>query len=313
MEYRSLGNTGLQISCLGLGCWAIGGHGWGRVDENESIKAVRCAFENGVTFFDTADAYGLGNSESLLATALGKHRKKVVIATKGGVRWDKSREVWTDNSPAYLRTAVEDSLRRLKLEQIPLYYIHKPDGRTSVTESMEALERLRGDGKIAAVGLSNFPVSDVLEALKVGPVSAVQARLNLFERAAGDAYFQLCVDNDITFVAWGALFDGLLTGKFGPGDVFGADDHRSRMVDFVGDRFTNNLKCVAKLRLWAERRKMTVSQLALRWIMDSSSIACPLFGAKTETQVLQNLDTADQKLSREDVDEINGIVSEFRR
>ncbi len=130
LETMQIGQSGITISRLGMGCWAIGGHGWGTVNDEDSIQAVRYALDNGITFYDTADAYGLGKSERLLTDTLGEYRKKVVIATKGGIRWNENGKVYADISPLYLRQAVEKSLRRLKLDCIPLYYIHKPDELT---------------------------------------------------------------------------------------------------------------------------------------------------------------------------------------
>ncbi len=313
LETMKLGTDGPSISRLGMGCWAIGGHGWGEVDDNDSIRAVRCAFEHGVTFYDTADAYGLGYSEKLLVKALGEHRKDVVIATKGGVRWNSKREVWTDISPTYLRTAVESSLCRLKLDQIPLYYVHKPDGRTSISESVAELEQLRQEGKIGAIGLANFSVVDLVNALKVAPISAVQVRLNMFDHDAVNDYLQLCRENNVTLVAWGALADGLLTGKFNTDTTFPEADHRSRMPDFIGERYLQNLKCINYLKQWADARDIKMAQLALRWVLDSAPITCALFGAKTDVQVKNNLVSKSWRLSREDLIGINEIVERIRR
>lgn len=310
LESMTLGREGPVISRLGMGCWAVGGHGWGKVNDEDSIRAVKCALENGVIFFDTADAYGLGKSETLLARALGSSRNKVVIASKGGVRWNEAGKVWSDISPAYLRTAVENSLKRLKLDCIPLYYIHKPDGVTPIQDSVATLERMREEGKIGSIGVANFTAGQLAEALQVAPVSAVQARLNIFDRTACNDLLSLCTSHAITLVAWGALADGLLTGKFAENAKFSDDDHRSRMPEFKGDVFLENLRSVALLEQLAASRGYQVSQLALRWVLDYAKVTCSLFGAKTDSQVTQNLGADGWKLTAEELAKIDFIVGQ---
>ena len=311
-ETMRLGQDGPAVTRLGMGCWAIGGHGWGRVRDGDSIRAVRCALENGVTFFDTADAYGLGKAETLLASALGLSRTKVVIASKGGVRWNESGKVWSDISPAYLRVAVENSLRRLKLDCIPLYYIHKPDDATPILESVAALERMREEGKIGAIGVANFSADQLLQALQVAPVAAVQVRLNIFDRGASKELLDICRKHGATLVAWGALADGLLTGKFTANTKFSDDDHRSRMPEFVGDTFLGYVKCLELLEQLAASMGRQVSQLALRWVLDFAPFTCSLFGAKTDIQVMENLGADGWSLTKEELANIDSIVAEYR-
>ena len=313
LETIRLGRTGPYISRLGMGCWAIGGHGWGRVKDEDSIRAVRCALENGVTFFDTADAYGFGKSETLLASVLGSSRIKVVIASKGGVRWNETGKVWSDSSPAYLRLAIENSLRRLKIDCIPLYYIHKPDDVTPMQESVAALERMREEGKIGAIGVANFSAVQLLQALQVAPVAAVQVRLNIFDRDTSSDLLDICRKHGITIVAWGALADGLLTGKFASNTKFSDDDHRSRMPEFMGDDFSGYVKRAELLDQLAADRGRHVSQLALRWVLDFADVTCSLFGAKTDIQVMENLGADGWNLTKEDLSAIDSIVAECRR
>ncbi len=313
LEIMPLGQTEFFISRLGMGCWAVGGHGWGQVNEEDSVQAVRCALENGVTFFDTADAYGLGKSETLLADVLGSDRTKVVIASKGGVRWDDSRKVWSDISPSYMRLAVENSLRRLKLDCIPLYYIHKPDGITPIPESVAALERMREEGKIGAIGIANFSADQLIEALQVAPIAAVQVRFNIFDRDASKDLLDICRTHGVTFVAWGALADGLLTGKFKASQKFPDDDHRSRMSEFTGDAFLQYVKCMESLEQSAASAGRQIAQLALRWVLDFADFTCSLFGAKTDVQVRENLGADGWKLTEEDLAVIDTVTESCRR
>lgn len=312
LEKMAFGAAGPSVSRLGMGCWAIGGHGWGIVNDEDSIRAVNCALDSGVDFFDTADAYGLGKSETLLAEILGPKRHDVVIATKGGVRWDDAGKVWTDISPGYLRVALENSLRRLKIEAVPLYYIHKPDGVTCIKESVAALESFRQEGKIQAIGVANFSPEQLQQALEITQVSALQVRLNLFEWNVLNRYSTICETHNVSLVAWGVLADGLLTGKYTSGSVFSNDDHRSRMADFTGGTFEKNLHCVSLLTQLADERGVTLSQLALRWVLDSSEIALPLFGAKTDVQVKENMGAMGWRLTVDEIESINRIVEKFR-
>ncbi len=308
-ESIRLGQDGPAVSRLGMGCWAIGGHGWGKVKDQDSIRAVRCAYENGITFFDTADAYGLGKSEILLAKSLGESRKQVTIASKGGVRWDDSGNIWTDISPSYLRKAVENSLKRLRIDCIPLYYIHKPDGITRIQDSVAELETLRQEGKIKAIGVSNFDKDQLVEALRVAWVSAIQVRLNIFDRTAFDDLADICVQNDINIIAWGALADGLLTGKFSSETRFLDDDHRSSMPEFQGEQFLRNLKTVDKLKKMAASSEHKLCELALRWVLDCSNLTCCLFGAKTDLQVKDNIRADGWRLSESQLSAIDMLIS----
>ncbi|WP_239026786.1 aldo/keto reductase [Geomonas oryzisoli] len=283
------------------------------MDETESLRAIRAAYEGGVTFFDTADAYGLGKSEELLARALEGCRKKVVIATKGGVRWTKERGIWVDISPTYLRSALETSLARLKLDHVPLYYIHKPDGITPIEDSVGELERLREEGKIGAIGISNFSCEDLEAALKVAPISAVQVKMNVFDRKAFTELQETCSRRNVTLVAWGALADGLLTGKFTAAAQFATDDHRSRMPEFRGAEFERRLQAVARLKDMAQARGCRVGQLALRWVLDRAPFTCSLFGAKTEQQVSDNLGCDGWNLTGDELDMIDAITGIPRR
>ena len=306
-EFVRLSANGPYVTRLGMGCWTAGGHGWGKVKDSESIGAIRHAFERGVTFFDTADVYGLGKSERILRQALGADLASVVIASKGGVRWDEFGKVWNDSSPEYLQYAVEASLRRLDLERIPLYYLHNPDSRTPIPEAIGALAMLRDQGKIAEIGVSNVSVSQLEEALTVAPIRAVQVQFSLLQQARGDELASVCRRNDIKLVSWGALADGLLTGKFNRWTTFGEDDHRSRLPEFQGTRFLEILRRVEDLQKIAHERGVSVAQLALRWIMDKYSFACPLFGARTAGQVQDNLGAVGWCLSGSEMLAIDNV------
>jgi aryl-alcohol dehydrogenase-like predicted oxidoreductase len=307
IEYVKFTKGGSSASRIGFGCWAIGGHGWGAVYDEDSIRAIRHAFEMGINFFDTADCYGLGKSERILRRALSDNVKRAFIASKGGVRWDKSGVVWNDSSPTYIRSAVEQSLIRLGIEQIPLYYLHKLDNQTPLVETMKELAILRQEGKIGEIGVSNLNSKQLEVALTVAPICAVQVQFNLLNRSIGEKLSKICFRHNIRLVAWGALADGILTGKFDRGTTFGKNDHRSRLPDLQGERFIKNLERVESFRIIARAHDVSLAQLALRWVMDKYACACPIFGAKTASQVEENIDVFGWKLSIEEVSLLDSL------
>ncbi|MBP7865769.1 MAG: aldo/keto reductase [Acidobacteria bacterium] len=306
-------DDGPRFTRLGMGCWAIGGHGWGKVDDDASERALRQARERGVTFFDTADCYGLGKSERMLRDTFGDGLRSLFVASKGGVRWNDAGRVRADCSPTYLRSAAEASLRRLGLERLPLYYIHKPDGFTPIPEMVGALVRLREEGKIGEIGVSNFSAGQLAEALCAAPVRFVQNPFNLLQRESGLELADLCRRSGIRLVAWGALADGLLSGKFNRETTFGDDDHRSRLAAFQGETFLRNLQAVDALREFAHGRGVTLAQLALRWVLDAFPFTCALFGVKTAAQVDENLGADGWRLAKADMARIDACVGPLPR
>jgi aryl-alcohol dehydrogenase-like predicted oxidoreductase len=283
-----------------MGGWAIGGHGWGRVDDSDSIEAVRRGFDLGVTFFDTADAYGLGHSEEILCRALGENRRQVVIATKGGVRWDGWGRITHDTDPAYIAQALEASLRRLKLDRIPLYYIHWPDAKTPIAATMEALTKAQEGGMIGYIGCSNFSPEQIAEAQSVGRIDSVQVAYNLLNVEKLDRLRECCQAYSMAVIAHTPLAQGLLTGKFTAGSQFSPGDIRSRSEYFERSKFKENLRKASRLRRIAAQYGKTPSQVALRWVLDDPQVACVIPGAKRADQVEENVGAADWRLSPAD-------------
>lgn len=293
METTRLGTTELVVTRVGFGGCPLGGHGWGNnYDSNEAVLAVQHAFDRGINFFDTADIYGLGVSERLLSKALGHHRHRVVIATKFGVRWDSQGRTWKDISPAYLRLALEASLKRLAIDCVPLYYVHWPDGVTEVADTVGELERCREQGKIRAIGVSNFSAKQLREACSVTDIAAAQVQYSLVDREPAEAIRETAVANNVSMVTWGSLAQGLLTGKYDATAKFGENDRRHRYENFLGEKFASNLQVVARVRDVAKRNEMTPAQVAIRWLLDTPSVGCVLFGAKRPQQVEDNAGAA---------------------
>lgn len=296
-----------DLSRLGFGCWPLGGHGWGKTDKHESIMAVKNALDLGIKYFDTADCYGFGLSEELLSNCLKEKRKQVTISTKFGIRWNDSGQIWKDISPEYLNVALEASLRRLKLDFIPIYFVHWPDGKTPIYDVMEKMLRMKEEGKIGAIGISNFSIEQIELALQVCSIQFIQTKFNLIEKNILYNIMDLCKRENIKIICWGALSDGLLAGKFNMNTSFSDDDHRSRNSQFMGNKFLDNLDRVEKLKDIANRYSVLPAQLALRWVLDTDGVNLVIFGAKTQRQVNNNLGCIDFSLSREDYIEIDSL------
>lgn len=300
METILLGNTDQKISRVGLGGCPLGGYGWGRCDDQLASEAVQRALDLGVNFFDTADVYGLGHSEELLSAALGTHRTEVVIASKFGVRWDASGRTRKDSSPGYMREALEASLRRLRVDCIPLYYVHWPDGVTPLAETVAALDRARQEGKIRWIGLSNHSAEALREALAILPVQAVQVQFSLVDQEPVKNLLPMAANEKTTLVTWGSLAQGLLTGKFDAETTFQDGDRRKRYENFLGEKLQANLKVVKVLRRVAERLGVTPAQVAIRWLLDTPGVGSVLFGAKRPEQTDDNVASTTWKLCDED-------------
>jgi len=287
MEYRRLPGKQIAFSEIGFGCWAIGGHGYGITDDRESVAAVHAALGEGVTLFDTADVYGFGHSETILGQALGERRNDVVIATKGGIRWDEQRRTTKDCSPKYLRSAVENSLRRLGVHQIPLYQLHWHDGKTPISDSFGEMQRLKSEGKIEHVGTSNVDFEFIREASKATKILTHQAKFGYLDTENEDLMRQLHDELDIGILCYGALARGLLTGKYSDKSSFGANDTRASDPKFGSD-YSAVAPCIEKLRRDAEINSCSPGQMALRWALENPNVTSVIVGMKTADQVRGN-------------------------
>ncbi len=300
MEYRQLGKTDLKVSTVTFGCWAMGGHMWGEVDDTDSIAAVRRALDLGVNFFDTADIYGFGHSEEVLAKALGSRRAEVFIATKGTTRWDQDHKIWQDSSRDYLLSACEASLRRLKTDHIDLYQLHWPDPNTPIEESMGALRELIDAGKIRYAGVSNYNVEQMTECLKHLDIVSLQPPYSLVNRNVEEEILPFCQEHGLGVMAYSPMHRGLLTGKFDETSTFADNDLRSRDGNFKGEQFKRNLARVAKLKEMAAEYGKTVGQLAIAWVLAHPALTVALCGAKKPSQIEENVGASGWRLSPEE-------------
>ncbi len=311
MEYRKLGGTELEVSVVAMGCWALGSDPvfWGLVDDNESIAAIHRALDLGVTLIDTAAAYGCGHSEEMVGKAITGRRDRVVIATKCGIVW---REAGGKKENSLKRESVlkecEDSLRRMRIETIDLYQIHWPDPNTPIAETMEALVTLREQGKIRAIGVSNFSCEQMTEARRHGPVECLQPELSMLRRQATEELLPYCQEYGMGVIAYSPMANGLLTGKFDQSSTF--TGFRAGHPLFTGEAFKHNLATVDRLRAVAGRLGCTVGQLALRWVIQQPGVTAAIAGAKRVSQVQENVAAADLVVPPAEMDEIDAILAE---
>jgi aryl-alcohol dehydrogenase-like predicted oxidoreductase len=304
MEYVKLGLSDLEVSRVGFGCWAIGGHGYGKVDDDESIEAVRKALDAGVNFFDTADVYGFGHSEEILGKALGSQRNDVIIATKVGVNWDENGRTFKDCSAKRVVEALENSLRRLKVDTIPLYQIHWPDPNTTLQETMEALVDCQKSGKIRYIGSSNFNAGLIEQIQKIGRIESLQSSYNLLDRFVEKDLLECCRKFNMAFMAHSPLARGFLSGKYKIGHKFLELDMRNGSSYFTRKHLKEKRQLLNRMKEIGERHGKTFSQVALRWLLDNHRVTCVVVGLKNINQVKENTASADWRLSSEDFEDL---------
>lgn len=309
MEYTTLKNSDLRVPRLGVGGCPMGGYGWGVVEERELIDAVHEALDRGFYFFDTADTYGLGQSELTLGKALGSRRSQAVIATKFGVRVEKEGTVY-DNSPAWIINACENSLRRLNTDYIDLFQLHYRDGRTDLATVVQTLETLRRQGKIRYFGLSNLKRKDLPELISCkGSFVSLQNQYSLACRDNEQDLLELSEKAGVSPLTWGSLGQGILTGKYDKNVTFGSDDRRSRKVyvNFHGEKLLKNLEIVEELKRIAGAYHKPVSAVAVRFILDYLPGSVVLCGVKRPAQLLGNAQALDWHLAQSDLERLERI------
>ena len=305
MEYVYFNDLKLSRFCMG-GC-PMGGYDWGETHEQDFIEAIQVALDNGVNFFDTANTYGLGQSEETLAKGLGNRRKDAVIQSKFGVRVMKDmvgHKTIYDNSPDYIRKALEGTLRRLKTDYIDIYTIHYRDGCTPIEDVVDTLKQLQSEGKVRYFGLSNIHGEDVNEMEPYeGMFATCQDEFSLACRQNEEDLKIVRAKVGALPMTWGSLGQGILTGKYGTDVVFGENDRRRRdvYVNFHGEKLKNNLKIVEKMRPIAESYGKSCSATAIRFILDFLDNSIVTAGVKNANQMQANLEGMDWKLGNEEL------------
>ncbi|HET7897230.1 MAG TPA: aldo/keto reductase, partial [Flavisolibacter sp.] len=309
MQKKPLGQSGLQTSQLGLGCMGMSDF-YGKRNDDESIRVIQRVFELGIRFFDTADMYGPYTNEELVGKAIRDFRKEVTLATKFGIVRDPDdpSKRGFNGRPEYVRAACEGSLKRLKVETIDLYYLHRKDPATPIEETVGAMADLIREGKIRAIGLSEVNAETLRKAHAVHPITALQSEYSLWTRDPEDGVLQTCRELGVALVAYSPLGRGFLTGQIKSFDDFEPDDYRRHSPRFQGENFEKNLQLVKKLEEMAHQKGCSTAQLALAWVLAQGNDIFPIPGTKQIKYLEENVGALDVRLTPEDLQEIEAIA-----
>lgn len=303
MRYRPLGQSGIQASVVAFGAWAIGGWPWGGTDEPNAVAAIHKALDLGVSFIDTAPAYGLGLSEEIVGRALAGRRDKAVIATKCGLVWhtgkgtrffnEYGKDVYRYLGPESIRYEVEQSLKRLRTDHIDLYQTHWQDETTPIADTMGELMRLKDEGKIRAIGVSNVTVDHLEEYRKRGPVDSAQQLYSMLDRGIEADVLPYCREHNISVLAYSPIAQGLLTGKVGPEREFPEGDMRRANPRFSVENRQRIAAMLDEFRPIADAHGVTLAQLVIAWTIARPGLTHALVGARDPGQMTENAAAGD--------------------
>jgi len=315
MEKHRLGNSDLQITPLGVGCWAMGGSGWrfswGPQDDRDSIAAIRKALESGINWIDTAAVYGLGHSEEVVARALEGVQHRPYVFTKCERIWNERGEISSSLKAESLRRECEASLRRLKVDVIDLYQLHWPQPEEDIEEGWTTLAKLKEEGKVRYIGVSNFNVSQVKRAQAIAPVTSLQPPYSLLARGVEKESLPYCADQNIGVIVYSPMRAGLLSGAM-TRERAGAlhdDDWRRGDADFQEPKLTRNLQLVELLRSIGKRHGHTPGEVAIAWTLRHPAVTAAIVGVRRTEQVSGIIGAAEFRLSPEEVGEIGSFLS----
>ena len=324
MRYKKLGPTSIKVSVIGLGTWAIGGWAWGGTDEKQSIDAINGALDSGINLIDMAPMYGKGLSEEIVGKAIKGKRDKIVLATKCGLVWDKQvglyffdyedtgEKVYKCLKKDSIEEELNKSLKRLKTDYIDLYQTHWQDSTTPITETMEKLLELKEKGKIRAIGVCNSSLDELKEYERNGEIASYQEKYSLLDRDIEKEIIPWCNKKNISFISYGSLSKGLLTGKLNSDRKFKKGDHRiGKQRYFEKTIFRTNGIIKKYLEPIAEKHRCSVGNIAVAWLLKNSGIIS-LCGARNEKQAIENAKGADVTLDEFDLNEIQYFVNDFK-
>ena len=283
----------IKTSPICFGCEPLGGTDWGDVKIDDIRDAIHKSLDLGVNFFDTAAIYGLGLSEERLSKILGQQRHDVIIATKGGLTWKNNEAsgraiVVRDSSPKAIRKDVEGSLRRLRLEVLPIFFVHWPDNNTLIEDTFCELMRLKDEGKINSIGCSNFSAQQVQQACNVSQVDYIQMPVNILGGPLDQNISDVCIEREIKVIAYNVLANGLLTGKYNEDSNFLENDRRSRLPLFKGREYRHALDRVNELKVEAAKNNSSVLQYAINWSLMQKNVSSVILGIKNSKQIEDN-------------------------
>lgn len=308
MKKRKLGKKGLEVSAMGLGCMGMSEF-YSNRDEKESIRTIERALDLGVTLFDTASSYGVGENEKLVGKALKRHREKVIISTKfGNVRAADGTYLGINGRPAYVREAVDQSLKNLNTDYIDLYYQHRVDPNVPIEETIGAMAELITAGKVRYIGLSEASEQTIRRAHQEYPISALQTEYSLWSRDIEDGILSTVRELGIGFVAYSPLGRGFLTGQIKSFEDLSSDDYRRTSPRFQGENFNKNLLLVKKIESLAKSKGCSPAQLAIAWLLALGDDIVPIPGTKRRIFLEDNLDGVKVTLSQDELEEINVIA-----
>lgn len=310
MKYKMIPNTDLKVSTTALGTWAMGNDFWGEVNDNDSINAIHASFDEGVNFIDTAPAYGSGHAETVVAKAIRGRRDKVIIATKTGVVRTKT-EFLRDLNPATIQKDMEESLKRLSTDYIDLYYVHWPDKNTPLEDSVNALIKLKEQGKFRYLAVSNFTIELMDKIQAMTDIVCLQPPYSLLNRKIEKEIVPYCAKNELGLVTYGTLAGGILTGKHRELPKFGEADARNRFYNYYRQDIWQELQgLLTLLDQLAEKHDCSVGHISIAWATQQKGVTSVLVGAKNPTQVQANAKAATVSLDETDFRSLQTYIAE---
>jgi len=330
MKLREIGNSGIKAPVVAFGAWAIGGWMWGGTEEQESINALNAAIDNDMNFIDTAPVYGYGVSEEIIGKAIKGKREKVILVTKCGLRWNLDKPEGTlhfystdtgvskekTNKPVYkylnpksIRYEIEQSLKRLQTDYIDLYQTHWQDTTTAIADTMAELKKLKDEGKIRAIGVSNASTTQMDE---YGDIQADQEKFNMFQRKSeSQGKLEYCKSKGIAFLAYSPLAQGLLTGKMKPGQTFPHSDVRNSNPLFSPENIKKVNLMLEDWKPLCDKHNADLGQITAAWTFEYSGVTHVLLGTRTVEQALRNAKAGDIQLDQEDIKIINASYEKY--
>ncbi len=303
MNQRFLGNSRIKVTEQILGCWAIGGSYWGGADDKESIATIKAAIEGGITTLDTAYIYGNGHSERIVGEGIkGYDREKLILITK----------LWkSEMSQDRIEKACDESLKAMGTDYADIYFIHYPSDDIPIEETMNGMMKLKEQGKIKSIGLSNFSLRQIKEAMRYGTIDVIQPCYSLVWRFMDQEELPFCIENKIGIITYCTLAQGILTGKFTKDKTFAENDGRSRAPIFQKPYFEKALQVTEHIKRIALKYDKTPSQIAINWVINTAGITAPIVGARTVKQIEENLKASSFTLSSEDYEYLDRVSREF--
>ncbi|MCB0212147.1 MAG: aldo/keto reductase [Anaerolineae bacterium] len=314
METRQLGNTDMHITPIGFGSWAIGGgnwaFGWGPQDDRQAIEAIEQAIELGMNWIDTAAVYGLGHSEELVGQAISGMRTKPYIFTKCSMTWDDQREIHRSLKADSVRRECEASLRRLGVDAIDLYQIHWPNPEAEIEEGWEEMARLKEEGKVRHIGVSNFSVEQMQRVQKIAPIASLQPPYSLLNRDIEDSILPFCQENNIGVLAYSPMASGMLTGKMTRERVanFPDNDWRRNNPNYKEPLLTYNLALADKLKEIGQRHGLMAGEVAIAWTLRHPAVTAAIVGGRNKEQVSGIIGAGEFRLSDAELQEIEAFA-----